>query len=167
MTADALVAALERRIDALESAQAIEALHADYVRAVADRDVQRVMQAFADDAEADLRGHGLTRGKAEIERLLARVGGPEAPRAGYVLSSPDIVVEGDRARGTWTWHRLFCEFPTATGMLRVWGPWYEGRYRCEYLREDGRWKFARVHFRVVLPDADAQPPSPSTAPESP
>lgn len=152
----ALVDALERRMAALESAQAIEALHADYVRAVADRDIARALAAFADDAQADLRQHGLLRGRAEIERLLAADSGPAAPKAGYVLTSPVISVDGDRAHGTWTWHRLFCEFPTPTGMQRVWGPWYEGRYRCDYVREGGRWKFARVHFRVVLPDADPQ-----------
>jgi hypothetical protein len=41
-------------------------------------------------------------------------------------------------------------------VLRVFGPWWEGRYRCIYRREEGRWKFAAMHFRLVAPDRDIE-----------
>jgi hypothetical protein len=72
----------------------------------------------------------------------------------YVLSSPVIHVDGDQAIREWTWHRHHCEFRTSFGTMRIWGPWSEGRYRCEYARIDGDWKFTRVWFRVVAPDSD-------------
>jgi hypothetical protein len=77
------------------------------------------------------------------------------PHDGYVLSSPVIDVEGDTATGTWTWHRHLCEFPVMGGMVRVFGPWWEGRYRCSYRRDNGGWKFSAMHFRLVAPDREA------------
>jgi hypothetical protein len=66
--------------------------------------------------------------------------------AGYVLSSPVVEVTGDHASGEWTWHRF------AAG-----GTWEEGRYRCAYRRTEDGWRFARLHFRVVLPHHDDSP----------
>ncbi len=73
---------------------------------------------------------------------------------GYILSSPIIEVDGNRATGRWTWHRFIFEFLTPTGFTRAFGPWQEGRYRCEYARIEGKWKISNLYFRSVLPDPD-------------
>jgi hypothetical protein len=48
-------------------------------------------------------------------------------------------------------------------MLRVYGPWWEGRYRCTYRRDDGQWKFETVFFRLVAPDKDRDVSCPARA----
>jgi uncharacterized protein (TIGR02246 family) len=137
------IAHLEAELRALRDAEEIERFHCRYVRALADRDFDSLLDYFDDEAVIDMRTHGVKRGKEEIAEHHAPLREVIAEGSGYVLSSPVISVDGDLATGEWTWHRL----------LRSEG-WLEGRYRCEYVRRDGRWKFASMWFRVVLPDPD-------------
>jgi ketosteroid isomerase-like protein len=58
---------LEARIDAIESREAIESLHASFVRDVADRRFDELAGYFAPDAVIDMRGHGPRQGTAEID----------------------------------------------------------------------------------------------------
>lgn len=150
-----IVAELRERLDRLESIQLITALHNDYVRDLADRNWAGVAQAYSDDAVCDIRNHGVHLGKAAIlemfdEELLPVV----HSRDGYILSSPNLTVDGDTAHGTWTWHRLQADFKTALGMMRVWGPWSEGKYVVDYERINGEWKIVKLWFRVHAPDRD-------------
>lgn len=149
------LAALQRRIENLEAAQSIAALHHKYVRDLAARDWQAVADAYTEDAVCDIRRHGVHRGRDAINAMFADELLPVVhSKDGYILSSPDIVVDGDTATGTWTWHRLQADFRTSLGMLRVWGPWSEGLYETEYVRRDGEWKISRLWFRVHAPDHD-------------
>lgn len=145
------VAQVLRRLDDVE---AIKSMHRQYLRCLAEGDFACMSSFFTDDAVMDLRAHGVDRGRAEIAAHFERMA--EAPRegAGYLLTSPVIEVNGDRAKGIWTWHRHFADFPVQGGMMRAYGPWLEGRYRCEYARAGGVWLFSSVWFRVVLPEAD-------------
>lgn len=145
------------RIDRLESVQAITRLHNDYVRDLAARNWSGVAAAYTEDAECDIRNHGIHRGRDAInamfdEELLPIVRSND----GYILSSPNITVAGDTARGTWTWHRFQADFRTPLGVMRVWGPWSEGRYETEYQRVAGEWKISKLWFRVHAPDSDEQ-----------
>lgn len=115
-----------------------------------------MLDHFAPDAVVDLRHHGARVGHEQIAELFGAMRSSGNPHDGYVLSSPVIDIDGDAATGTWTWHRHLCEFPVMGAMLRVYGPWWEGRYRCSYARIDGRWKFTDVHFRLVAPDPDLE-----------
>ena len=149
--------ALERRVENLESAQAVAALHHKYIRALAARDWRAVASAYTEDALCDIRHHGVHRGREAIDAMFTKDLVPVVQsNDGYILSSPDIVVDGDSARATWTWHRLQADFKTSIGMLRVWGPWSEGRYETEYVRENGEWKISKLWFRVHAPDHDEE-----------
>lgn len=149
--------ALAARLDRLEAAEAIKQLHARYLRALADRQWDRLPDFFTEDATTDITWHGPTRGREALQREFEHLSRLVLSHDGYILSSPVIEVDGDRATGRWTWHRLVCEFQTPTGMMRAWGPWMEGRYRCQYVRQDGQWKIHDLWFRAVLPDADPAP----------
>jgi ketosteroid isomerase-like protein len=145
---------LQARLDELESLQAIEDMHRSFTRAVADREFTGLAGYFCDDAVIDMRRHGPISGRDAIARHFAGMAAVPLSGAGYVLSSPIIDVGGDMASGSWTWHRFNAEAAIGTTRVRVWGVWEEGRYQCRYRRTDGVWRFARMHFRVVLPDHD-------------
>lgn len=152
-----LVNSLRQRVLRLEDFEHIKQLHRTYIRQLADRDWDDMVANFTADAVMDLRSHGPRRGREEIAELFERMHSAGNPHDGYVLSSPVIEVDGDTATGVWTWHRHLCEFPVMGAVVRVFGPWWEGRYQCTYRREGGRWKFANMHFRLVAPDADLEP----------
>jgi ketosteroid isomerase-like protein len=145
---------LETRLDELESRHAIEDLHRSFTRAVADREFAELADYFCPDAVIDMRRHGPISGRSAIAEHFAGMVAVPLSGAGYLLSSPVVDVDGDTATGTWTWHRLNSEASVGTKQVRVWGVWEEGRYRCRYRRTDGAWRFASMHFRVVLPDPD-------------
>jgi ketosteroid isomerase-like protein len=145
---------LRARLDALESAEAIKDLHRRFTRAVADRQFTELAEYFCSDGIIDMRRHGPISGRDAIARHFSGMGAVPLNGAGYALSSPVVDVDGDTASGTWTWHRFNSEATIGVKRVRVWGVWEEGRYRCTYRRVDGAWRFASMHFRVVLPDHD-------------
>jgi ketosteroid isomerase-like protein len=148
------IAALADRVGRLEDVEAIIKLHHTFTRAVADRQFTTLADYFCEDAVIDMRRHGPMAGRSAIAEHFAGMAAVPLNGAGYALSSPVVDVEGDTATGTWTWHRFNADALVGTEHARRWGAWEEGRYRCHYRRVDGVWRFARMHFRVVLPDAD-------------
>jgi len=151
----AAVRELQRKVDELESVKEIEQLQQQYVRDLADRNWTGVASAYADDAVCNIRLHGKHQGREAIAGMFkSDLDGVVTSRDGYVLSSPSITVSGDAAYGEWTWHRMQCEFRTSFGMMRVWGPWTEGKYKCHYARINGEWKIKDLWFRVLRPDSD-------------
>ncbi|MFT4210865.1 MAG: nuclear transport factor 2 family protein [Microbacterium sp.] len=157
MTSDDLaqrVAAAARRVSRLEDVAAIADLHRDYVRRLADRDWDGMIDDFLPDAVVSLRGHGVRRGHVEIGDLFAAMHSAGSPPDAYLLSSPEIEVSGDEGWGWWTWQRHFTELPVMGGGMRITGPWWEGRYRTRYRRSAGRWRFAEMWFRLVAPRRD-------------
>ncbi|MQA08922.1 MAG: hypothetical protein GEU98_10330 [Pseudonocardiaceae bacterium] len=148
---------LERQVDELRSVQEITDLQHRYVRSLAARDWMAVAEEYTEDAVCDIRMHGVHVGREAIKEMFrSELEHVVTSRDGYILSSPSITVNGDEAYGEWTWVRLQCEFRTAFGMMRVWGPWSEGQYRCEYARVDGTWKIKSLWFRVIRPDSDEE-----------
>jgi len=160
MTDDELeerIVELEREVQRQEDVEEIKALHRTYIRRLADRDWADMLELFTDDAVVDLRHHGPRRGREELAGLFAAMHATGTPHDGYILSSPVVEVDGDTGTGVWTWHRHLCEFSVGGAIVRHYGPWWEGRYRTEYARVGGRWKFRSMRFRLVAPDPDREP----------
>ncbi|MEF2978558.1 nuclear transport factor 2 family protein [Subtercola sp. YIM 133946] len=150
------VAALERRTENLESAEAVRALHATFVRAVADRQFDTLAGYFDSDAVIDMRTHGAKQGEAAIAEHFSHMVNSPLRGASYLLSSPVVTADGDEAVGRWTWHRFHTE-AYAGGDFPAHGIWEEGQYTCTYRRgDDGRWRFSAMRFRMVRPDADPE-----------
>ncbi|NDK31952.1 nuclear transport factor 2 family protein [Nesterenkonia haasae] len=146
---------LEKCLHELTSAQDIQKLQQKYFRDLAERNWDGVAEAYAEDAVCDIRQHGPHQGKEEIATMFSTELEPVVKsRDGYMLSSPDITVDGDTAYGEFVWHRFVCEFRTSFGMMRIWGPWSEGIYKVHYRRIDGVWKIQDLWTRVVRPDHD-------------
>lgn len=156
------LAALTARLDALETelhdltaAKEIQELQQKYLRDLSDRNWDGVAEAYADHAVCDIRQHGRHEGRDEIMSMFSAELQPVVKsKDAYMLSSPNITVNGDRAYGEFVWHRFVCEFRTAFGMMRVWGPWSEGIYKVHYERIDGVWKITDLWTRVIRPDHD-------------
>lgn len=154
---DDQITQLFARIDRLESIQEITRLHNNYVRDLAARNWSAVADAYSEDAICDIRHHGVHVGRDAISGMFAEELLPVVhSKDGYILSSPNITVDGDTAHAIWTWHRLQADFKTALGVMRIWGPWSEGMYDTEYRRVDGVWKISKLWFRVHAPDHDDQ-----------
>lgn len=149
------VAKLESRLDEQVSIQEIQRLQQKYLRDLSDRNWDAVADAYTDDAVCDIRQHGRHQGREEITAMFASDLQPVVKsKDAYILSSPSITVTGDTAYGEYVWHRFVCEFRTAFGMMRIWGPWSEGLYRVHYRRVDGAWRISDLWTRVIRPDHD-------------
>ena len=148
---------LERRLESLEARGEIERMHAEYLRAVADRQFDGLVDWFTDDAVIDMRVHGVKAGREAILEHFSHMVETPLDGATYFVTSPVVEVDGNTATGIWTWHRLYSTVQVAGQTVTSWGVWDEGRYDCEYRREGGRWRFSRMRFRVVRPTLDVAP----------
>lgn len=147
--------AMERKLDELSSVREIERLQQRYLRDLSDRNWEGLSEAYAEDAICDIRQHGRQQGRESIKAMISSDLAPVVKsRDAYMLSSPDITVDGDTAYGEFVWHRFVCEFRTSFGMMRVWGPWSEGIYKVHYRRINGEWKISDLWTRVIRPDHD-------------
>jgi len=130
-------------------------MHNSYLRALADRDFDGLVEWFTDDATIDMRTHGAKTGRAAIAEHFSHMIDTPLVGATYFVTSPVVRIEGEAATGTWTWHRLYSTAQVAGATVTNWGVWDEGRYDCSYLRDGaGRWRFSAMRFRVVRPHHD-------------
>jgi hypothetical protein len=65
-------------------------------------------------------------------------------KQGHFTGQGVISVEGDRAKGHWMFYR-FLPPPLPER-------WIQGRYDCEYVKEDGQWKFSFMKLTRPWPD---------------
>lgn len=136
---------------------------------------------LTEDAELEIQGRGIFRGRARILEYLRGVGQPgPVPGRLYDHMMLQPVTHVDVAAGTARarWH-LFAQL-ARHGQFHEWAT---GVYENQYRREDGQWKISRVHFyptmvtpyesgwgKVSLPfsrfEPSLGPDAPSTGPAS-
>jgi ketosteroid isomerase-like protein len=134
---------LERRVRALEDLEQIKKLHQHYIDLMDNLRYQEVLDLFTEDASVEVRNSGAKRGRQELAEVylgLAKIRGSER-HDGHMAVEPDIVIEGDSARGTWLIYMLFSR-PSVQ--------WVQGKNKCEYRKEGGRWKIAKLKFTRTL-----------------
>lgn len=142
MTETDRIAALERRIDALESREAIAALIYRYTESIRLGNPAEVLAMMADDAVVELH-HADPDDPGKTELVTRFVGHDEirhsfADQAGAgaqvwpMIHNLRIELDGDKAR-------TVCVLESA-----VWpvGKQYIGEYRDTWTRRDGTWKIA-------------------------
>ena len=102
---------------------------------------EKSLDLFTDDATAEIRDSGIHNGKNEIAELYSKMAAfRKDVKEGHFVIQPDIIVEGDKATGTWIVYILFL------------GPsvqWVQGRNECEYVKESGKWKFRKLKFTRI------------------
>ena len=134
---------LERRVRALEDLEQIKKLHQHYIDLMDNLRYQEVLDLFTEDASVEVRNSGAKRGRQELTEVylgLAKIRGSER-YDGHMAVEPDIVIEGDSARGTWLIYMFFSR-PSVQ--------WVQGKNECEYRKEGGRWKIAKLKFTRTL-----------------
>ena len=149
------VAALERRLATVEDAQAIQNLKARYgqladsrynrhgalEQSAVDRIAREIASLFSADAVWDGgAGLGLCEGRSAIYERLAR---PTLRFSWHYFVKPNIVVEGDRAHGTWD---ILAPCTTQEGRAM----WMSGLEEDRYQKVDDRWLHSAMKLRVVF-----------------
>lgn len=138
---------LERDMQLLEDTKAIKRLQRAYGYYVDKKLSREIGALFADAPEttAELGGSGVYVGKARIAEYYDRVIGGEGLKPGQLFNHMilqgvvHVADDGRTAKGRW---RALIQI----GEHDKNAVWAEGPYENEYVKENGVWKFAKVHW---------------------
>jgi hypothetical protein len=134
---------LGEKVKLLEDIEAIKQLHQNYVYLLCNLQWDDMLECFAENAQLELPGQAVLKGKKEISGVFHNVLGKMIKRTdGHFVGQPVITVDGDRAKGYWILYLFFAE-PEVK--------WGQGRQDCEYVRVNGKWKFSSVKFTLPWP----------------
>jgi hypothetical protein len=141
---------LEARAQRLEDLNAIKRLQRAYGYYLDEGRWDDVADLFAADATVEIGADGVFRGRERIRSYYhALGGGRQGLRAGrlneHLQLMPVITLEagGQRARGTWRDVIL-------SGELGKDAYWSEGPFENQYVKQDGVWKIASLHWFQTL-----------------
>ena len=141
---------MEKRLKAMEDVEEIKKLHYRYINCLNFAKWDEIMECFAENSQLDL-GEGsqkgrVTKGKAEISKAFHLMSSYHLGREGYCVVHPIISVDGDTATGTWLSYFLNVLSRGEEPVLH----WMQGKYDCEYIKENGQWKFGILKWRSHL-----------------
>ena len=149
---------MEKRLKTMEDIEAIKDLQNEYLFYLLNRQWTEIPDFFTDDAFVIVGKHGKCRGKKEIYKLfteyISKMNAGKDRDAHFAVM-PVITVDGDRARGHWMLY-IFIADP-ATGAVSRFN---QGRYDCDYLKRDGKWKFSRLIWTNPWPLTPESMPRP-------
>jgi hypothetical protein len=112
-----------------------------------------IINLFSDDAESvEVSDYGVFLGKEGIRKFFRQALGFKKPRPqGYLAMClqhqgvVDVDPDGKTAKGRWQGFMIGTRFiegiPTAS--------WGLGTYENEYIKEDGEWKFKKLHWNII------------------
>jgi ketosteroid isomerase-like protein len=140
---------LETRINALEDIKSIKSLTKEFVFLLRESKLEETINYFSDNAVVEMRLSGAVRGKAEIARLLKKEASAlNNPTNVYMLIQPVLTANGDTARAHW----IMDYFTQDPENLSQPSPTYiPGRYDCEYIKDNGKWKFSSLKWTSPWP----------------
>lgn len=144
---EARIAALEARIEREEDRAAIENLTRAYGYYIDKKVWGEVVPLFSDDAEVEISGRGVYRGKQGVDTLFRKVIGRgndgladgELSNHMVLQGVTNVAPDGKTATGRW---RAFIQI----GMWQKMGLWAEGTYDVKYVKENGVWKFSMMRW---------------------
>ena len=143
---------LEKRVRALEELEEIKKLHQHYINLMDNLQYEEVLDLFTEDATSEVRNFGIKKGKKEMAEIYLGVLAKKRGKTrfdGHMAIEPDIMVDGDTAKGTWLIYMLFSK-PEIQ--------WVQGKNECEYKKENGTWKISKLKFtRTLASDPDLYP----------
>jgi hypothetical protein len=144
---EARLAAYRQRVELLKDHDKIENLQAAYGFYFDKSLWGEVADLFADDGTFEYGQRGVYVGKGHIRRALLLFGaaGPERDKLNNYMQLQDVIhvaPDGKTAKARWR------------GMVQLARPneqgrWGEGTYENEYVKENGVWKIAKLHFYVT------------------
>jgi hypothetical protein len=144
---EAELSSLELEIRSVEDGKAIRRLQNAYGYYVDQKLAREIGALFADapDTSAELGGSGVYVGKPRITQFYERVMGGDGLKPGELYNHMilqgvvHVAPDGRTAKGRW---RALIQ----TGEHGKSAQWAEGPYENEYVKENGVWKFSRVHW---------------------
>jgi hypothetical protein len=140
---------IEKNVKALEDILEIENMHREYVTWFNSKQWDLMLNCFSETAITEMGLYGVQKGKWEITKLFREVFGKgKQPMGRQIVDQPVINVEGDRAEGCWVVYRYYDAPATPAPATQV-VKWEQGRYDCEYVRKDGKWKFSRLQWTTI------------------
>jgi uncharacterized protein (TIGR02246 family) len=144
-TSDTTLSELAGRLQRVEDLLEIHQLFIDYGRHLDAGDFDAYAELFASDGEVLLGPMGRAKGRDAIKDLMTGALEGSQGSSVHVISSPAVVLDGDRATSQvmWTLVELDDEGRPRLGMV--------GRHVDELVREDGRWRILRRRGLVDLP----------------
>lgn len=136
---------LEKRVRILEDREEIKELHREYLFLISGVEIENALDCFTRDIEVEVANYGIRKGKEEVGRFFRNIIGPNvlSSKDGHFTGQPVIAIEGGKARGHWMFYR-FVQDPSRR--------WIQGRYDCEYVKENGKWKFSMLKMRRPWPE---------------
>ena len=148
---EAELATLERDVGLLEDTKAIKRLQRAYGYYVDKKLSREIGALFADasDTTAELGGSGVYVGRARIAEFYDRIIGGEGLERGELFNHMilqgvvHVAPDGRTAQGRW---RALIQI----GQHGESAVWAEGPYENEYVKENGVWKFSKVHWYMTL-----------------
>ena len=130
-------ASLEARVRVLEDKEEIRRLMMDYGVHLDARDFKAYSLLFAENGTWE-GGLGKATGPANIEKLVGDAIGKQTMMSRpnfHLMSSPEVDVDGDKARAWSRWTFVAEDAEGKTGIV------YGGTYIDTFVREKGAWKF--------------------------
>jgi hypothetical protein len=133
---------LEKRVRAIEDLEEIKMLQRQYMSCLDNLQFAKVLDLFTEDAEVEVRNSGVRKGKKGLTEIYIDMLGKRTARTeGHLVGQPVITVDGNTAKGYWTVY-MFFSVPSIE--------WVQGRNDCEYVKENGKWKFRKLKFTRTL-----------------
>ena len=134
---------IAQRVQRLEDIEALKKLKARYCAGADERDEEKFVGCFTEDAVWDGGNFGHYEGKAAIRAFFRTI--PEVLSfAIHYVMNPRLEVNGDRATGYW--YLLEPCTMLEGGEQAVWGV---AKYEEAYVRVDGEWK---IHNLILAPE---------------
>jgi len=136
---------LEKRITMLEDMEAIKALHREYLFWISGREIEKALDCFARDIEVEVANYGIRRGKEEVAEFFRETIYKNVLQSkdGHFTGQPVVTIQDGKASGHWMFYRFLSDSSKR---------WIQGRYDCEYVKENGKWKFSVLKMRRPWPD---------------
>ena len=137
---------LEKRVRAIEDAEEIKTLHREYMFSIQNLDIEKALDCFAENISTDIANYGIIKGKKEVSKFYREVIKNNVLRSkdGHFTGQPVVSVQGDTAKGHWMFYRFIDDTSR--------GSWIQGRFDCEYIRENGKWKFSFLKMKRPWPE---------------
>lgn len=144
-------ASLHEQLSRIEDSNAIKDLQRAFGYYFDEALWDELLDLFADDAELEYARDGVYQGKERIREYFLALGeGREGLAHGelneHFQLMPVITVAEDGQRAQGRWRDLILK-----GRYGEFAWWGEGPFENEYVKEDGVWKIARLHwFQTVM-----------------
>jgi hypothetical protein len=140
---------LEKKVSMLIDVEEIKKLQREYLYLMTDARFDELAPLFTKNATIKIGDDRVVKGKAAILKLFKEdsvmTGGH---KGGHNLIHPVITIQTNTAQGYWAMFRFFYDYSQPENpRLR----WQQGKYECEYVKEDGKWLLSLLKYTVPWP----------------